>query len=88
MWTLASAAIRLYAAYNISVKGFVASSLFERKELAAWLMKEGDRFYDLALISYVLALGHFASEFVVFRTAGIGPGLLSPLIVASASVPS
>ncbi|KAL8279954.1 hypothetical protein RQP46_007535 [Phenoliferia psychrophenolica] len=64
VWTLASAAIRLYAAYNISVKGF----------------------YDLALISYVLALGHFASEALVFRTAGLGPGLISPLIVASTSL--
>ncbi|KAK4051447.1 ergosterol biosynthesis protein [Microbotryomycetes sp. JL201] len=42
--------------------------------------------YDLALISYVLALGHFALEFVVYRTAGLGPGLLSPLVVASTSL--
>lgn len=39
--------------------------------------------YDLAIISYVLALGHFVLEFVVFRTAGLGPGLISPFIVAS-----
>lgn len=38
--------------------------------------------YNLALVSYVLALGHFALEFVVYRTAGLGPGLISPLIVA------
>ncbi|KAI5481869.1 hypothetical protein MNV49_000146 [Pseudohyphozyma bogoriensis] len=64
VWTLASAAIRIYAAYNINVKGF----------------------YDLALISYVLALGHFVSELVIFKTAGIGAGLISPLIVASTSL--
>lgn len=40
------------------------------------------RLYDLALGSYVLALGHFLIEALVFRTAGFGPGLLSPLIVA------
>lgn len=46
----------------------------------------GDRFYDLAIISYILAFGHFASEALVFKTAGPGPGLFSPIIVASESV--
>ncbi|KAM0789171.1 hypothetical protein ACM66B_000019 [Microbotryomycetes sp. NB124-2] len=64
VWTLASAAIRIYAAYNIHSKAL----------------------YDLALISYVLALGHFSLEFVVFKTAGLGAGLLSPLVVASTSL--
>ncbi|KAM0752599.1 Erg28-like protein [Meredithblackwellia eburnea MCA 4105] len=64
VWTLASAFIRLYAAYNITIKPL----------------------YDLALISYVLALGHFVAEAVIFRTAGLGPGLLSPLVVASTSL--
>lgn len=64
IWTLASAAIRLYAAYNISNKSF----------------------YELALISYCLALTHFVSEAFVFRTAGFGAGLLSPLVVASTSL--
>jgi len=41
------------------------------------------RLYDLALVSYVLALGHFVLELVVFRSAGFGAGLISPLIVAS-----
>lgn len=44
--------------------------------------------YDLALISYVLALGHFLSEFALFRTAGV-VGVASPFIVASCvSIPS
>ncbi|SCZ90079.1 BZ3500_MvSof-1268-A1-R1_Chr9g10701 [Microbotryum saponariae] len=63
-WTLASAAIRIYAAYNISLKPM----------------------YDLALISYVLALGHFGLEWLVFRTAALGGGLISPLVVASTSL--
>ncbi|GAA5996560.1 hypothetical protein JCM11641_002093, partial [Rhodosporidiobolus odoratus] len=41
--------------------------------------------YDLALISYVLALGHFASEFLVFRTAGL-VGVASPFVVATTSL--
>jgi hypothetical protein len=44
------------------------------------------RLYDLAIISYILALGHFVLEFIVFQTAGLGPGLISPLIVASTSL--
>ncbi|KAK4057149.1 ergosterol biosynthesis protein [Microbotryomycetes sp. JL221] len=64
IWTLASAAIRIYAAYHIQLKPL----------------------YDLALISYVLALGHFVIELFVFRTAGLGAGLISPLIVASTSL--
>ncbi|CAE6416101.1 unnamed protein product [Rhizoctonia solani] len=41
--------------------------------------------YDLTMWTYVLAFGHFTSEFLVFRTAGLGPGLLSPMIVATTS---
>lgn len=39
--------------------------------------------YDLTMWTYVLAFGHFTSEFLIFRTAGLGPGLLSPMIVSS-----
>ncbi|GAA6019807.1 hypothetical protein JCM10207_003703 [Rhodosporidiobolus poonsookiae] len=63
VWTLMSAAVRIYAAYNISNKAM----------------------YDLALVSYVLALGHFFSEFALFRTAGF-QGALSPFIVATTSL--
>ncbi|CUA76088.1 Ergosterol biosynthetic protein 28 [Schizosaccharomyces pombe 972h-] [Rhizoctonia solani] len=38
--------------------------------------------YDLTMWTYVLAFGHFTSEFLIYRTAGLGPGLLSPVIVA------
>ncbi|GAA5835134.1 hypothetical protein JCM11251_000171 [Rhodosporidiobolus azoricus] len=41
--------------------------------------------YDLALISYILALGHFASEFLIFRSAGF-VGVSSPFIVATTSL--
>lgn len=39
--------------------------------------------YDLALISYVIALWHFGSEAVLYRTCGL-KGLAGPLIVSSA----
>lgn len=45
-----------------------------------WLTRS---FYALSLLSYVLALSHFVLEALVFRTAGLGAGLISPLIVAS-----
>ncbi|KAB5592529.1 Ergosterol biosynthetic protein [Ceratobasidium theobromae] len=41
--------------------------------------------YDLTMWTYVLAFGHFSSEFLIFRTAGIGPGLLSPVVVSTTS---
>lgn len=40
-----------------------------------------DRMYDLAIVSYVLALGHFATEAAVYGTAGL-QGLAGPLIVS------
>lgn len=36
--------------------------------------------YRLALVTYYLALGHFATETLVYRTAG--KGALSPFIVS------
>ncbi|KAJ9105353.1 hypothetical protein QFC21_001722 [Naganishia friedmannii] len=41
--------------------------------------------YDMTLLSYILAFTHFFSELFIFRTCSIGPGVLSPLIVASIS---
>lgn len=41
------------------------------------------RLYDLAILSYILAFGHFGSELLVFRTAGLGAPLLSPVVVSS-----
>lgn len=43
------------------------------------------RLYDLAIISYILAFTHFGLEALVFRTAGFGAGLMSPIIVACKS---
>lgn len=92
IWTLASAAIRLYAAYNISNKSYAPLArppcppqLELEVALTLRIFCYNRSFYELALISYCLALTHFVSEAFVFRTAGFGAGLLSPLVVASAS---
>ncbi|KAF9565229.1 Erg28-like protein [Agrocybe pediades] len=64
VWTLTSAVIRGYAAYNI----------------------ENKVIYDMALISYLIAFGHFSSELLIFRTCKINPGVLSPVIVSTTSL--
>ncbi|SNX83079.1 related to ERG28 - involved in synthesis of ergosterol [Melanopsichium pennsylvanicum] len=42
--------------------------------------------YELCMWSFVIALAHFISETFVFKTAKMGPGIISPLIVASSSL--
>ncbi len=39
--------------------------------------------YDMALLTYLIAFGHFFSEFLIFRTIKFGAGLLGPAIVSS-----
>lgn len=63
-WTLLSAIIRLYAAYNIN----------------------NPVVYQLALWTYVIAWGHFVTEWLVFGSAKWGRGLAGPVIVANLSV--
>lgn len=41
------------------------------------------RLYNLTLCTFGLAWIHFMSEWKVYKTAGLGGGLLSPIIVAS-----
>ncbi|CAG8690051.1 19705_t:CDS:2 [Cetraspora pellucida] len=38
--------------------------------------------YQIALWSYVIAFFHFASEFLYFKSAKVGPGPLSPIIAS------
>ncbi|KAG7717709.1 hypothetical protein KL933_002919 [Ogataea haglerorum] len=42
--------------------------------------------YDMCLYSYVLAGLHFGLEWLVYKTARFGKGLLGPLVVASTSI--
>ncbi|KAF9048713.1 Erg28 like protein-domain-containing protein [Panaeolus papilionaceus] len=63
-WTLMSAVVRAYAAYNINNKTI----------------------YDMAFVSYLIAFGHFSSEFFIFRTCSLNPGVISPFIVSTTSL--
>lgn len=36
----------------------------------------------MALLTYLIAFGHFTSEFLIFRTGKINAAFVSPIIVA------
>ncbi|CAG99220.1 Erg28p [Kluyveromyces lactis] len=42
--------------------------------------------YQLTFISYVIALLHFGSELLIFRTCKLGTGFLGPLVVSTTSL--
>ncbi|QLG73827.1 hypothetical protein HG535_0F03380 [Zygotorulaspora mrakii] len=42
--------------------------------------------YQLTFISYLIAIGHFGSELLIFRTCKLGKGFMGPLVVASTSL--
>lgn len=42
--------------------------------------------YDMAMLTYLIAFGHFISEWLIFRSATINPGLMSPVIVSTTSL--
>lgn len=42
--------------------------------------------YQITLCTYVLAWGHFMSEWLYFGSAAMGAGLASPLVVANGSL--
>jgi len=42
--------------------------------------------YDMALLTYLFAFGHFSSEILIFRTTKISIPVLSPVIVATTSL--
>ncbi|EPQ54249.1 Erg28-like protein [Gloeophyllum trabeum ATCC 11539] len=42
--------------------------------------------YDMALFTYLLAFGHFSSELLIFRTAKLNAGVISPVIVSTTSL--
>ena len=44
--------------------------------------------YDMTLLSFLIAFGHFSSEILVFRTAKIPGPALSPVVVSSAYMSS
>ncbi|KAH7412591.1 hypothetical protein BKA64DRAFT_740391 [Cadophora sp. MPI-SDFR-AT-0126] len=44
------------------------------------------QFYELAFLTYVVAWGHFMSEWWIFGTARIGEGLIFPVTIASGTL--
>lgn len=42
--------------------------------------------YQLTFISYIIALVHFGSELVIFRTCKLGKGFMGPLVVSTTSL--
>lgn len=64
VWTLTSAVVRFYAAYNI-----------EKKIV-----------YDMALLTYLIAFGHFTSELLIYRSANLNAAVLSPVLVSLISL--
>ncbi|KAK9481230.1 hypothetical protein V1514DRAFT_345578 [Lipomyces japonicus] len=42
--------------------------------------------WDLTYATYIVALVHFTSEWLIFKTAKLGKGLAGPLIVASTTL--
>ncbi|TFK40303.1 Erg28 like protein-domain-containing protein [Crucibulum laeve] len=42
--------------------------------------------FDMAFMTYLIAFGHFSSELLIFRTATINIGVLSPVIVSTTSL--
>ncbi|CAM9019616.1 unnamed protein product [Wickerhamomyces anomalus] len=42
--------------------------------------------YQITLASYLIAFFHFNSEWLIFKTAKFGKGLLGPLIVATSTI--
>ncbi|CEP63486.1 Erg28p LALA0_S08e03576g [Lachancea lanzarotensis] len=45
-----------------------------------------EHIYQLVCISYLVALAHFGSELLVFRTCKIGKGFMGPLLVSTTSL--
>ena len=39
----------------------------------------------MAFFTYLIAFGHFSSELLIYRSAKVNPGVISPVIVSSES---
>ncbi|KAK9465347.1 hypothetical protein V1512DRAFT_266110 [Lipomyces arxii] len=42
--------------------------------------------YDITYATYLVAFAHFTSEWLIFKTAKFGKGLLGPLIVSTSTI--
>lgn len=83
---------RLYTGSAEKINDLVAR-LFGMWTLVSALLRIGCAFYitvkplyHLTFISFVLAFAHFTSEVLVFKTATLTIGVLTPLIISSVSM--
>ncbi|KAF9525691.1 hypothetical protein CPB83DRAFT_818248 [Crepidotus variabilis] len=42
--------------------------------------------YDMAFLTYLIAFGHFSSEFFIFRTCQLSTGILGPFVVSTTTL--
>lgn len=88
VWTLMSAVVRGYAAYNIHDKTWVPFSHISLRTYSIEPLPGLRSIYDMTLLSFLIAFGHFSSEILVFRTAKVSGPALSPVVVSSAYMSS
>jgi hypothetical protein len=68
--------VRVYAAYRIHDKSYV------QRFLPVLTHIDINSIYDMTLLTYLIAFGHFTSELLIYRTTKINPGTISTLSVA------
>ncbi|KAL6933672.1 related to Ergosterol biosynthetic protein 28 [Hanseniaspora guilliermondii] len=54
--------------------------------LYAALYPSNEQIYQICFISYIVALGHFGSELIVFKSCKLDKGIVGPFVVASTSL--
>ncbi|EGN98690.1 hypothetical protein SERLA73DRAFT_136580 [Serpula lacrymans var. lacrymans S7.3] len=75
--TVTSLQARTFAVWTLTsavVRGYAAYHMHDKT------------MYDMAMITYLIAFGHFTSEIFIFRTAKINVPVLSPCIVSTVSL--
>lgn len=75
--TVTPLSARMFAVWNLTSALVRAYAAFHIHEQGSYVLCAG---------TFVIALVHFVSELCIFRTTALGPGIISPLIVASASL--
>ncbi|XP_048340918.1 ergosterol biosynthetic protein 28 homolog isoform X1 [Sphaerodactylus townsendi] len=88
IWTLLSSVIRCYCAIDIRNKTFNSitqsgKELHAEKGLFVQILQS---LYNITLLTFFIALGHFLSEVFIYGTAAATIGVLAPLMVASFSI--
>ena len=81
IWTLTASIVRFYCAYHIHEKSCVNFSRMRRALAHTFVISV----YDITMFTYLIAFGHFFSEFVIFKSTKLNGPFISPVIVSSSS---